>query len=173
MSQPYLGEIRMVGFNFAPTGWALCNGAILSIAQNTALFALLGTTYGGDGQTTFALPDLRGRIPIHQGQGSGLTNRTIGESGGQETVALTLQQMPGHTHALLASPSPGTTTSPIGNTWASSPSLAAYADPAATNTAMSAQSLDLAGGGQSHENMAPFVAVNFVIALAGIFPSQN
>src|SRR5262245_2996958 len=141
MSQPYIGEIRMVGFNFAPLGWALCNGQLLAISQNTALFSLLGTTYGGNGQTTFALPDLRGRIPIHQGQGPGLSNRVLGEVGGQESVALTSQQMPAHTHALLASPSPGTTISPVGSTWASSPSLAAYADPAAINTAMSAQSL--------------------------------
>ena len=172
MSQPYVGEIRMVGFNFAPTGWALCQGQLMAIAENDVLFALIGTTYGGDGQTTFALPDLRGRVPIHQGQGSGLTNRTIGEAGGQEAVTLTTPQMPVHTHTPSASPNPGTTTSPVGNTWASSPSVAAYTNQAA-NTPMSAQALATVGSGQPHENMAPFLTVNFVISLFGVFPSPN
>jgi microcystin-dependent protein len=177
MSEPFIGEIRMVGFNFAPRGWALCNGQLLSIAQNTALFSLLGTTYGGNGQTTFALPDLRGRVPLHQGQGPGLTPRTIGESSGTETVTLLSSQMPAHNHTLAAFNSPGSLDTPTGNV------IANIVDPntggpatlfsATADTTMNPASIGISGGNQPHENMQPYLCVNFVIALEGIFPSRN
>ena len=120
MSEPYIGEIRMVGFNFAPQGWAMCNGQLMSIGENDALFTLIGTTYGGDGQSTFALPDFRGRIPIHQGTGSSGTTYTIGERGDTETVTLTVNQIPAHTHPALAQSGAGNQPGPGGNVWASS-----------------------------------------------------
>lgn len=159
MAQPYVGEIRLFGGNFAPSGWAFCDGDLLPIATFDTLFALIGTTYGGDGQTTFALPDLRGRAAIGRGQGPGTSTFVIGESGGAETVTLTTQQLPLH----------GLSTS-SGDRTRSHPSTAiarggAY-DPASTTTFADH------GGGQPHENMPPFAAVNFIIALFGVFPSQ-
>jgi len=165
MSQPYVGEIRMFGGNFAPSGWAICDGSILAIAENDVLFELIGTTYGGDGQTTFALPDLRGRVPVHQGSGF-----VIGQSGGAETVTLTLSQIPSHTHAALASSGAGSSHSPASNIWANWTG-AQYSDQG-TNTSLDPLSLSAAGGSQPHDNMAPFVGVNFIISLFGIFPSQ-
>jgi microcystin-dependent protein len=177
MSEPFLGEIRMVGFNFAPRGWALCNGQLMSIAQNTALFSLLGTTYGGNGQTTFALPDLRGRAPLHQGQGPGLTPRTIGESSGSEAVTLLITEIPAHTHLLEASSGTGNANTATSNF------IASTSDPntgeafnsfaTAANTTMNPASIGVSGGSQPHENMQPYLCVNFVIALEGIFPSRN
>jgi microcystin-dependent protein len=172
MSTPYIGEIRMFGGNFAPVGWGLCNGDLLAISQYDALFALIGTTYGGDGVTTFALPDLRGRIPIHQFQGPGLSPRTIGEAAGSETVTLLINQLPNHTHpagATNASTSPG----PAGNVWGSVSSGVPYSNDTAPNVAMNAGAVSTVGGSQPHDNMQPFQCVNFIIALEGIFPTQG
>ena len=167
MSNPYIAEIRMFAGNFAPAGWAFCQGQVLSIAQYTALFNLIGTTYGGDGQTTFALPDLRGRLPVHRGNGF-----TIGQMAGEENVTLTANQLPLHTHAALADANAGTQTSPAGNLWAASNNHP-YSAAAAINTLMASAALGVAGGNQPHDNMHPFLAVNFIISLFGIFPSQT
>ena len=174
MSEPFIGEIRMFGGNFAPRGWALCHGQILSIAQNTALFSLLGTTYGGNGQTTFGLPDLRGRAPIGWGQGPGLSNRSLGEVGGVENVTLTAQQMPAHSHAANASGNSGNTNTPVGKVWSKDAGVqsATYTGNA-PNGVMAANAIGSAGGSQPHENMPPYMAMNYVIALEGIYPSRN
>lgn len=173
MSDSFVGEIKLFGGNFAPVGWAMCNGSFLAIAQNTALFALLGTTYGGNGSTTFALPDLRGRVPIHQGQGAGLSSRILGESGGSETVILTANQLPVHTHPFQCSGNPGDSRSPAGAYPALDATAATplYSDGAAGAT-MNGTLCQPTGGGQAHENRMPFLAVNYIISLFGIFPSQ-
>lgn len=176
MSEPFLGQIMAVGFNFAPRGWAMCNGQILSIAQNTALFALLGTTYGGNGQTTFALPDLRGRVPIHFGQGPGLSNYSLGQLAGVENITLTQPQMPAHTHTasavLHASTQAANDTLPTGNYLADGGSYQS-----ATDTNMNANAVTvtngIAGSSQPFPILQPYLALNFVIALEGIFPSRN
>lgn len=175
MSEPFVAEIRMFGGNFAPRGWAFCNGQLLSISQNTALFSLLGTTYGGDGRTTFGLPDLQGRAPMHQGQGPGLTPRVQGETGGAENVTLSASQMPAHTHQAQADASGGGQTSPANATWAAAGRgrPAAYAANQAPGAALSGQALAPAGGSQPHNNRSPYLGVNFIIALQGIFPSRN
>jgi microcystin-dependent protein len=170
MSNPYVGEIRLFAGNFAPAGWMFCQGQLLSIAENEVLFVLIGTTYGGDGQSTFALPDLRGRVPVHQGQGPGLSPRILGELDGTETVTLAPTQLPTHTHALRASTAAATGTAPGGALLAAT-SVASY-DPAAASTAMAAIAVGSAGGNQPHENMAPTLALNYIIALFGIFPQQ-
>ena len=171
MSEPFIGEIKMVGFGFAPRGYALCNGQLLSIAQNTALFSLLGTTYGGNGQTNFALPDLRSRVPIHQGQGPGLSSYNLGQVSGTETVTLNSQQLPPHNHTVNASAT-ATSKSPANNfpsvTGAGS-SYAATPDGTTMNPGMTTGG----GGGQPHSNLQPSLCINFVIALQGIFPSRN
>jgi microcystin-dependent protein len=167
MSTPFVGEIRMFAGNFPPQGWAFCDGQILSIAENTVLFALVGTTYGGDGESTFALPDLRSRAPVHQGPGY-----VQGQVGGAETVTLTTAQMPPHVHALLASTAPASATKGPTDALGSSTAMRLYGS-AAPNMAMAAASIGAAGGDQPHENMPPFVAVNFIIALFGVFPTQN
>lgn len=168
--EPYIGQISMAGFNFAPRGWALCNGQIMSIQQNTALFSLLGTTFGGNGQTTFGLPDLRGRVPIHQGQGPGLTNRVMGELSGSEVVTLISTEMPMHTHLVNASNGDSTSKNPSGNFMGgtASPVYSATA-----NATMNPQVNGLAGGNQPHQNMQPYEVISFIIALEGIFPSRN
>lgn len=171
MSDPFIGEVRLFAGNFAPLGWAFCQGQLMAISQNDALFALIGTTYGGDGQTTFALPNLSGRVPLHQGQGAGLTSRTIGELGGAEIVTLLTSQIPQHTHAMNASSAAATGTSPSGALLATT-SVASY-DTAAGSTAMAASAVGNAGGSQPHQNMAPTLALNYIIALEGIFPSRN
>ncbi len=171
MADPFLGEIRMFGFNFAPTGWASCNGQILSIAQNTALFALIGTYYGGDGVQTFALPDLQSRVAINQGQASGLSPYVIGETGGVETITLTQAEMPEHTHAVDANGSPGTSDRPAGNVPARTKASAYGGAP--DGTTMNAGMIGNAGGNEPHENRQPYLVVNFCIALQGIFPSRN
>ena len=172
MSEPFLGEIRMFGFTFAPTGWALANGQILSISQNTALFSLLGTTYGGDGTTTFALPNLQGRVPIHQGSGAGLTPRIVGQELGSESEVLLASQMPTHTHTVQASSAPATTTRPHSAVPART-GATAYAA-ASDGTAMNAAMISSAGGtGVPVPILQPFLVVNFCIALAGVFPSRN
>ncbi|MGA9494120.1 MAG: tail fiber protein [Mycobacterium sp.] len=172
MSDPFVGEIRMFGFNFAPQGWALCDGQLLSISQNEALFALLGTTYGGDGTTTFALPNLQSRVPIHQGHGVGLSTYVAGQAGGKEIVTLTAAQMPKHTHSVKASSSAATSNTPEGSALAQSASHIYTAAPD-TSTVMNANMLGDAGGSAPHTNIQPYLAVNFCIALAGIFPSRS
>ena len=164
--EPFVGEIRMFAGNFAPLGWATCDGQLLSIAENSVLFQLLGTTYGGDGQNTFGLPDLRGRVPVHVG-----SNLAMGEAGGSETVALTAANLPTHGHAAHAA-SAGTTLSPAGNYWAADPgeNVAPYAA-APDGTMMAGSAIGAQGGGQPHENMQPFLAVTFIISLYGVFPS--
>jgi len=169
---PYLGEIRMFAGNFAPRGWAFCEGQLLPISQNTALFSLLGTTYGGDGRTTFALPDLRGRVPIHAAQGPGLSNRNLGEKGGEETHILTTNEIPSHTHqlrgdSLVASTDMPTNSAPARNAGG----IPSYGD--TPDIDMSGAAIQFTGGGQGHNTMQPYLAVNFIIALQGIFPSRN
>ena len=165
MSQPFIGEIRMFGGNFAPQGWMFCDGSILAIAENDALFALIGTTYGGDGQTTFALPDLRSRVPMHQGNG-----HTLGEMSGAETVTLNVNQLPSHGHVPQAS-NAGGATSPAGNVWANSAALQ-FAPSNSPLQPMNQGVMGTAGGSQPHDNMLPFQAVSFIISLFGVFPSQ-
>lgn len=167
MSSPYVGEIRMFGGNFAPVGWAFCQGQLLSIAEYQTLFQLIGTTYGGDGQSTFALPNLASRIPVHTGE-----NYVLGQTGGEETVTLTTQQIPAHAHPLSASTGTGAQSSPAGNVLANSATVALYSGEA-PNVSLAPQSVQSAGGSQPHDNMQPFVAINFIISLFGIFPSPN
>lgn len=164
MSDPYIGEIKVISFNFPPRGWAFCNGQLLPINQNQALFSILGTQYGGNGQTTFALPNLQGRIPVHQGQ-----SYVVGQAGGEASHTLTLGEMPVHTHLPLAVTA-ATGASPAGTAWATAP-LPAYGP--SSDTAMNAAALANVGGSQPHENQAPYLVLNFVIALVGIFPSRN
>jgi len=174
MSDPYTGEIRMFGGNFAPAGWAFCDGQLLPIAENDALFTLIGTTYGGDGQTTFGLPDLRGRLPIHAGTGPGLSTRTLGEQGGVETVTLTTNQLPQHTHPPAGIPTTGNSPSPGGAFWAGTATGALYRFGAVPGGAtMAANSLAPAGGSQPHDNVMPFQCVSFIICLFGFFPSPS
>ena len=174
MSEPFIGEIRVVGFNYAPRGWALCNGQLLSIASNSALFSLLGTYYGGDGRTTFGLPNLQGRVPMHFGSGPGLSPRSIGEAGGREAVSLTEAQLAPHTHKARASSLKGNTNSPGGRVWSKDAGVqsATYTSNAA-DADMAAGAIAPAGGGQPHNNMPPYLAVNFIIALQGIYPARD
>jgi len=176
MSEPFVGQINMFAGNFAPRGWAFCSGQLLAISQNTALFSLLGTVYGGDGQTTFALPDLRGRVPIHPGTGVGLSPRSLGETGGAETVALAESQLPSHTHTATPKCNSGVANqqSPVGNVPAVEAAgvTATYSDQG-YNADMATWLTDAAGGSQDHDNMPPFLAVNFIIALQGIYPSRD
>lgn len=173
MAEPYIGEIRMFGGNFAPLGWAFCNGQLLSISAYDALFALLGTTYGGDGVTTFGLPDLRGRMPISQGAGPGLSPRALGEVGGAEQVTLTVAELAAHTHVALSSAQPGMSGSPKGFTWAASSTLTPYSSDASQTQPMAAGAVGSQGGSQPHDNMMPYLVINFIIALEGIFPQQQ
>lgn len=170
MSEPFLGEIRNFGFNFAPRGWASCQGQLLSISSNTALFSLLGTLYGGDGRTTFGLPDLRGRSAISFGQGGGLSNRTQGEVGGTEQVSLTGNQVGPHTHEVTAS-SQGGSKSPAGSVPAYNADSANYGG--ATDLVMGSSMIKPNAGGQPHDNMSPYLVTNFCIATEGIFPSRQ
>lgn len=178
MAQPYLGEIRVFAGNFAPRSYAFCAGQLLSIAQNDALYALLGTTYGGDGVTTFGLPDLRGRTPLGQGQGPGLTNRVLGEKAGTETVTLSTAQMPAHQHSVIAANTTATTSLPAGAFLGVAGNeglmyIDTTAAPAEVNATLPADTLTNSGGSQPHDNLMPFLTLNYIIALAGIFPSQN
>jgi microcystin-dependent protein len=183
MSDPFIAEIVMFGGNFAPRGWALCDGQLLQISQNTALFSLLGTTYGGDGRTTFQLPDLRGRFPMHPGSGAGLTTRRLGEKGGTETVTLNTNQIPAHGHTgdgtVKVSGDAANTNNPTGNALALAEAYSDQPFPTspATPLKLRANSVEVTtadtGGGQSHNNMPPYQCVNFIIALQGIFPSRN
>ncbi len=166
MSEPFLSEIKLVSFNFPPKGWALCNGQFLPINQNQALFALLGTTYGGNGQTTFALPNLRGRVPIHMGNG-----HTLGEAAGSTSVTVNIQQMPQHVHGLMATNQNGATANPVNAYLGAVNSL--YRSPPDSLTTMAPGSVTTVGGSQPHNNMMPYLTLNFIIALQGIFPSRN
>jgi microcystin-dependent protein len=172
MSQPYVGEIRIFAGNFAPVGWAFCNGQELAISQNDVLFNLIGTTYGGDGQNTFALPDLQSRVPVHMGQGPGLQNYVIGERGGVESVTLSINQIPIHNHAFLASTGAGGSGTPQDNIIASPPVAKVYrattpSDPLAANM------IQPVGGSQPHDNLMPYVAIHYIISLYGIYPTQS
>lgn len=171
MSEPFVGEIRMFAGNFAPRGWALCDGQLLAVSQNDALFSLLGTIYGGDGRTTFGLPDLRGRIPIHAGAGPGLSERRLGGKGGAEAVTLTIDQLPSHTHPLHAAQSTADNRQPLGNAPAASTGQV-YSEIFDAQQ-MHATALTGTGGSGSHPNVMPFLCVHFIIALFGIFPSRN
>ena len=175
MGQPFVGEIRMFGGNFNPAGWQLCNGQLLPISNYDTLFVLIGTTYGGDGQETFALPNLQGRVPVHNGTGSGLSTYTLGQSGGTESVTLTTQQIPSHDHLVAVT----TTNQTL------SPANAIPAQPASTQagtviynastpaTNLNANSVGIGGGSQPHENMQPILCINFIISMFGVFPTQN
>ena len=171
MATPFIGTIRMFGGNFAPIGHAFCNGQLQSISQNTALFALIGTTYGGDGIQTFGLPDMRGRIPNHQGNLAGGSSYLIGQLSGTETVTLTSGQMPTHTHTAQGNAADGSQASPANGFWGNaSSSIYSTTAPAAP---MNAGAIGITGGSQPHENMQPYLCINFIIALEGIFPSRN
>jgi microcystin-dependent protein len=167
MAQPYVGEIKIFAGNFAPAGWMFCEGQLLPISEYETLFNLIGTTYGGDGQSTFALPDLRGRLPLHFGNGF-----TLAETGGVETVTLTVSQIPAHTHALLGAASNGNQASPLQNVLANSFNVTPYINDV-TNSNMSAAAIASAGGSQPHNNFQPYLCVDFIISLFGIFPSQT
>lgn len=169
MGSPYVGEIRMFGGNFAPSGWAFCDGSLQSIANNTVLFQLIGTTYGGDGVSTFALPDLRSRVPVHMGILSGVSTYPLGQNGGFESVTLTTAQIPAHGHVPMADANAATLTGPQNNTWAASNNYDQFAPPAAV--AMKSGAIGSAGGNQPHDNMLPFLTINFIISLFGIFPT--
>ena len=172
MSEPFVGEIRMFAGNFAPRGWALCDGQWLAISQNDALFSLLGTIYGGDGQATFALPDLRGRLPIHAGTGPGLSPRQLGSKGGTENVTLVANQLPAHTHAMMGSADRADARNPRRRILGTS-AEPFYAAPSAAPVSLHQSSIAASGGGQPHPNLMPYVCVNFIIALFGIYPSRN
>jgi microcystin-dependent protein len=168
MGQPYVGEIRMFAGNFAPAGWMFCDGQLLPISENETLFQLIGTTYGGDGQSTFALPDLRSRLPMHPGNG-----HIQAETGGAESVTLTTNQIPVHNHPVLATSNVGTQSSPVNNYFAAA-GVQLYADPpVASPIGMKNTLVGQMGGSQPHENMAPYLAISFIISLFGIFPSQT
>ena len=172
MADPFVAEIRIFPFNFAPKGWAWCNGQLLPISQNTALFSLLGTTYGGDGKSTFALPDLEGRAPMHPGQGPGLSLHDLGEQGGSDTVTLLESEIPAHSHALRASLDDADLRIPTANRSLAKASTNIYA-PGAPNTLMAAQGLPPAGGDQPHNNLQPYLTFYFNIALQGVFPPRS
>jgi microcystin-dependent protein len=165
---PFIGEIRMFAGNFAPAGWAFCAGQLLPISENTALFQLIGTTYGGDGQSTFALPDLRGRVPVHVGPGY-----TLAQSGGVETVTLTAAQIPPHSHGAIASSAQPSQPSPANGSWAQNSSLKPYNAGTAVNNVMAPSSIGPSAGSQPHDNMLPFLAVNYILSLFGVFPSPS
>lgn len=168
MADRYIGEIKIVTFNFAPTGYAQCDGQQLPINQNQALFSILGTTYGGNGQTTFALPDLRNKVPVHTGNGI-----TLGQNGGEQNHALTVQEMPAHTHLASASTQTESQTTPVGNYLATHQSVQGYDMPTSTNATMVGNEVGNAGGNQGHNNMQPYLVLNIIIALTGLFPPRN
>jgi len=173
MGQPFVGEIRMFGGNFAPAGWAMCNGQTIPISQNDTLFTLIGTTYGGDGQETFQLPNLQSRIPIHMGQNQQTgTTFTLGQAAGAETVTLTTQQLPNHNHALVASTGAATAASPKDNILAASPTISPFVKDIA-GPQLVATAVQQTGGSQPHDNMMPYLVITFIISLFGIFPTQN
>jgi len=170
MSEPFVAEIRIFAGNFAPRGWAFCNGQLLPVSQNTALFSLIGTTYGGDGRSTTALPNMEGRAPMHPGRGPGLTSRRLGQRGGAEDITLTEAQMPQHNHSMQVSVEDGDRRSPGDGHFGRG--TAVYADPA-NLASMAPQSLPDTGGSQPHNNMQPYLTINFIIALVGLYPSRS
>jgi microcystin-dependent protein len=170
MSAPFIAEIRIFSFNFPPKGWAFCNGQILQISQNQALFALLGTTYGGNGQTTFALPNMQSRIPIHVGQGTGLSPYVLGQTGGEENVTLNIAQMPAHVHTAQGVNAQGNLGPTTNNSWANDSSNPYKAT---SDSRMNQATIAANAGGQPHPNIAPYLTLNYCIALQGIFPSRN
>jgi microcystin-dependent protein len=176
MANPFIAEIRMFGCNFAPVGWLQCNGQILPISQYTALFSLLGTTYGGNGTSTFGIPNLQGRAAVNMGQGPGLSNYFEGQIGGSSSVSLLASQLPAHTHSAIGDNGPGTSSNPVSSAWAT-PSIDRdiyfYDGGAGALVTMNAGALSNSGGGQPHNNLMPFLVVNFCIAIQGIFPSRN
>lgn len=167
-SDPFLGELKIYSFNFAPRGWTMCNGQLLPINQNQPLFSLLGTTYGGNGQTNFALPDLRGRVPMHMG-----SSLTQGQRAGEEFHTLITSEMPQHIHFAMANSTSPNTNTPAGNTWAGNTGFSPYSNNNSSLSAMYAGALSNTGGSQAHENRSPFLVLNICIALVGIFPSRN
>jgi microcystin-dependent protein len=173
MASPFIGEIRSVGFNFAPQGWAFCAGQIMPISQNSALFALIGTIYGGDGQSTFGLPNLRGRVPVGTGNDGFGNTYAIGQTGGADEVTMTVGQLPAHNHMANCTDNAGTQAGPAGSIWATDGSGATAEYDSPTGQAMNAAAIQPAGGSTPHENRQPLLAINFVIALVGIFPTQN
>jgi microcystin-dependent protein len=172
MADPFVAEIRIFPFNFAPKGWAFCDGQLMPLSQNTALFSLLGTTYGGDGKSTFALPNLQGNAPMHPGQGPGLSLHDLGEMSGTETVTLLESEMPAHSHAVSASQADGTSQSPAGEKLATGVGIGQYAAPGAL-TQLSPNALAPAGGSSPHNNMQPYLTLNFCIALQGVYPPRS
>lgn len=174
MADPFVAEIRMVGFNFAPKGWAQCNGQILPLSQNTALFSLLGTQYGGDGKSTFALPNMEGSAPMHWGQGAGLSQRYVGEMGGSQYVTLIQTEMPLHTHTAMGNGDGPTTSDPQNAVWTTTGRTGAPAYGPTTNLQqMNPMALSVTGGSMPHNNMQPYLTVNFIIALQGVFPPRG
>jgi microcystin-dependent protein len=180
MSQPYVGQIMMFAGNFAPAGWAFCAGQLMPISEYDTLFNLIGTTYGGDGQSTFALPDLRGRVPIHQGQGGGLSSYTMGQAAGSETVTLTVQQIPIHNHFLLANANAATGANPAANQTVAFENVnqspmpySYYPYDGSGQVTLPANSISPAGGNQPHENVQPIIVLNYCISLFGVYPSPN
>jgi microcystin-dependent protein len=172
VADPFVAEIRIFPFNFAPKGWAWCDGQLLPLSQNTALFSLLGTTYGGNGKSNFALPDLQGRAPMHPGQGPGLSLHDLGETGGSETVTLLESEIPAHNHALMSLGAPANRTNPIGNTIARVSAGNAYVAPPSAMVSMAPEALPPAGGDQPHDNMQQYLTFYFNIALQGVFPPR-
>jgi microcystin-dependent protein len=167
MSTPFMGEVKMISWNFAPKGWAFCSGQFLPINQNQALFAILGTTYGGNGQTTFALPDMRGRVPVHVGP-----NSTLGQAAGQYAHTVTISELPAHNHPLMGSTNVNDFVAPSTTTMSGVGAVSIYA-PAASLTTLLPATISNVGGSQPHQNTQPFLAINYIIALQGVFPSQN
>lgn len=173
MSEPFVGEIRMFAGNFAPRGWAFCDGQLLAVSQNDALFSLVGTIYGGDGRTTFGLPDMRGRVPVHAGNGPGLSSRRLGAKAGSEEETLTVNQIPSHTHNLLATTNLANSPNASTNTLGTSTTVDFYIENDPPSTALNTQSITNVGGSRSHTNLQPFLCINFIIALVGIYPSRH
>ncbi len=173
MSEPFVGEIRMFAGNFAPRGWAFCDGQLLAVSQNDALFSLLGTIYGGDGRTTFGLPDLRGRIPIHAGSGPGLSPRRLGAKAGAEKVTLTVNQLPSHGHGFYARNATSTENNPQGNLIGELPGGQLIYSEDTADANLSSSAVANIGGSRSHTNLQPFLCINFIIALVGIYPSRH
>jgi microcystin-dependent protein len=170
---PYIGQILLVGFNFAPVGWLMCDGSLQSIANYDVLFNLIGTTYGGDGQQTFALPDLRGRVPIHQGQGAGTSNYVVGQNGGVTSVTLNVNQIPSHNHGVACAAGNGSTGAPGSQYFASAASPVNLYNGSASPSGNMTNVIAPAGGSQAHDNMQPYLAINYIIATEGIYPSQS
>ncbi len=173
MSEPFVGEIRMFAGSFAPRGWAFCDGQLLAVMQNDALFSLLGTIYGGDGRTTFGLPDMRGRIPVHAGSGPGLSTRKLGAKGGAEQVTLATTNLPAHSHQIKASADAGSRNNPEGKFQGASPNVTVFRPNETPNVAFDAASITNVGGSGDHTNLMPFLCVNFIIALIGTYPSRQ